>query len=274
MIHSDLNHGILFYMKFKTLQWNINGGKIRTADSDPTKGPGSLKPSYIHEGFDYIVSKIKEYDVDIITLQETHADTHTIQAQVIAEKLGFPYWTNDRYEESHLEKGQGLCQSIISKYPISYHTFELFNNPYFEAVAEDGSTWISHDKGYSLAEMTLSEDKMLTVITLHLLPFPRFKLALDDRSVIEVLTEVSNKLVPHTSNLTLIQGDFNIDDISLKSHLPELFTSLQEIEAAQPTTPGDSRFDHVLYKNVQLISTKVYDTVLTDHYPIISEFEV
>ncbi len=261
-------------MILKTLQWNINGAKIRTADSDPTKGPGSIKPSYIHEGFDYIVSKIQEYDVDVITLQETHADDTIIQAQVIAEKLGFPYWTNDRYEESHLEKGQGLCQSIISKYPISGHSFEFFTNPYFKTVAENGDIWISHNKGYTVAELTLPENQTLNVITLHLLPFPRFKLKLDDIKVIEVLKEVSKKLVSKIMDHTLIQGDFNIDDISLKSHLPELFNLVEEIEATNPTTPGDSRFDHGLYRGLRLINTRTDNDILSDHYPIISQFEI
>ena len=261
-------------MKLKTLQWNINGAKIRSADSDPTKGPGSIKPSYIHEGFDYIISKIQEYDVDVITLQETHVDDTFIQAQVIAEKLSFPYWINDRYEDSHLEKGQGLCQSIISKYPISKHSFQFFNNPHFTTTAENGDEWTSHDKGYSVAELTLSDNKTLVLITLHLLPFPRFKLKLDDSGVVGVLKDVTSKILSNIGDSTLIQGDFNIDALSVEPHLPELFPLMKEIVAIEPTTPGDNRFDHVLYKGLRLTSSKTLNEVLTDHYPIISEFEI
>lgn len=261
-------------MKLKTLQWNINGAKIRTSDSDPTKGPGSIKPSYIHKGFDYILEKIKEYDADVITLQETHADDTKIQAEIIAQKLGFPYWINDRYEDSHLEQGQGLCQSVISKYPIANHSFEFFNNPHFEVRAENGDHWTSHDKGYTRAEIILPNDKTLTVITLHLLPFRRFKLRLEDPGVVKIFKDVSSKILPKITEATLIQGDFNTDDVSLKPHLPELLTVMQEIEAVEPTTPGDSRFDHVLYRGLQLVRNRVYSDVLTDHYPIISEFEI
>ena len=71
-------------MKIRTLQWNIGGGKIRDINSDPTKEIDSVISSYSEEGLDYIITNIKELNVDIITLQETHSDKNTIQAEVIA----------------------------------------------------------------------------------------------------------------------------------------------------------------------------------------------
>ena len=261
-------------MKLKALQWNINGAKIRAAGADPTKGPGSQDPSYIHDDLEYIISKIREWDVDFITLQETHANDAVIQAQVIAERLGFPYWVNDRYDASHLEKGQSLCQSIISKYPTSEHSFEFFNNPNFKTTAQDGSTWMSHDKGCTSVQLALPDGHIVTVITVHLIPFRPFGLAYDNPQVAQVLQDVSEKILAKTKGTTLIQGDFNIDAISLKPYLPLLFAEIHELEAGKPTTPGDSRYDHVLYKALRLISTETSSDVLTDHFPVISEFEI
>ncbi len=261
-------------MKLKTLQWNIGGGKIRDIDSDPTQGIGSLVSSYSLDGLDYIISKIKEWNVDIITFQETHADKNIIQAKVIAEKLGFPYWTNDKYDNSHIEDGQDLCQSIVSQYPIGEHSFKLFNNPLFEVKVPSGDIWISHDKGYTSSEITLPNDKTLEVGTLHLAPFHRFLREYNDPEVIEVLKDVSEKIESNIKELTLVQGDFNIDDASLKSHLPELLKILNEVETIDPTTPRGRKYDHILYKGLILKKIEIYKDVLTDHYPIISEFEI
>jgi endonuclease/exonuclease/phosphatase family metal-dependent hydrolase len=261
-------------MKLKTLQWNIGGAKIRDINSDPTQGPGSLNPSYLNYDLEYIISKIKEFDVDIITLQETHVNQNVIQAKLIAERLGFQYWVNDKYSESHIEDDQDLCQSIISKYPISNHSFEFFKNPYFKSMQENGDEWVSFDKGCSFVQVSLPDFKNITVGTLHLVPFRRFKKEYNDTEVIEILNNVSSKIEPKIKDITLIQGDFNVNDKSLKLHLPNLFNYINEINTDDPTTPKGSWYDHVLYKGLHLINYKVDSSVLTDHYPIISEFEI
>lgn len=261
-------------MKIKTLQWNIGGGKIRKINSDPKQDIGSLISSYSEDGLDYIISKIKEWNPDIVTLQETHANKNIVQVKIIAKQLGFSYFVNDKYSDSHIEKGQYLCQSIISKYPIFKNSFVFFKNPHFKTQAKDGSMWLSIDKGYTSVDITLPNNEILHVSTLHLLPFPRFKREHNDPEVIEVLRDVSNKILIKMKSPTLIQGDFNIDDKSLKMYLPELLTAVDEIETIEPTTPNSRRYDHVLYKDLRFIKYKIYDDVLTDHYPIISEFDI
>lgn len=263
-----------YKMKLKTLQWNIGGGKTRDITSDPTKDVGSVISSYTIDGLDSIISKIKEFDVDIITLQETHANSNIIQAKVIADKLGFKYWVNDKYNDSHLEKGQDLCLSVISKFPISAHSFELFKNPLFENKAENGDIWVSHDKGYTFSEITLPDDKILKILTLHTVPFHRFGVQYNDPRSIELFNNISGLLIPKIAGQALIQGDFNIDDQSLRTYFPELLGVLDEVYTRMPTTPKGNKFDHVLYKNMQYVKNEIYNDVLTDHYPLVTEFEI
>lgn len=260
-------------MKIKTLQWNIGGAKIRKIDADPTQEIGSLVSSYSEDGLCYIIEKLKGYNADILTLQETHADKNDIQSKVIAEQLGYTYWINSKYSNSHIEEGQDLCQTIISRYPISNNSFEYFKNPYFEVIAENGDEWISHDKGYTSSEITISKNK-IGVGTLHLVPFPRFKREYSDPKVLEVLKDVQLKIIPKLKQVNLIQGDFNIDSELLGKYLPELSLKMSEVRTSEPTTPKGKRYDHVLYKGLNFIQSTIDKNVLTDHYPIISEFEL
>lgn len=256
-------------MKLKTLQWNIGGGKIRGSDSDIV-----LDTSYSLDGVDYIISKLKDFDADIVTLQESHAKGDNIQAEYIAREAGYRYWINDEYDDSHVEKGQRLCQSILSKYPINQHTFEFFNNPHFEVRTPQGEMWISHDKGLSSVAVQLPDAKSLHIGTLHMVPFRRFNREFTDMQVQNVLEDVSEKIQNKLKDLYLIQGDFNIDRQSLRAHFPKVLALMEEIEVMVPTTPKGRKYDHILYKGFKPVVTKIYDGALTDHYPVYNEFEI
>lgn len=253
-------------MIIKTLQWNIGGGKIRNTDA-PAEGP------YDVDGVDHIVELLKKHNPDIITLQETHADNKIIQAEIIAKEIGLPYSTNDVYDKSHIEDGQGLGQAIISRFPISEHNFKLFFNPHFETPGPNGGIWISHDKGVSKCNVDLGEVK-IQVATLHLIPFRVFGInPLEEkfRNLRDNIAELSSP----SSNTFLLQGDFNLDDSSLKSFLPTLFEKgVSEVLLNDPTTPKGRKYDHVVYDGLKNIRSEVLSDVLTDHFPVLSEFEI
>lgn len=253
-------------MIIKTLQWNIGGGKIRSA-SVSAEGP------YDINGVAHIAELLKKHNPDIITLQETHADNKIIQAEIIAKEIGLPYSINDVYDKSHIEEGQGLGQAIISRFPISQRNFNLFFNPRFEVVGPDGSKWISHNKGVSKCLLEV-EDVKIQVATLHLIPFRKFKIdPLEEkfRNLRDNIAELSSP----SSNAFLLQGDFNFNDFSLKNLLPALFEKgISEVLLDDPTTPKGRRYDHVVYGGLKHIRSEVLSDVLTDHFPILSEFEI
>jgi len=254
-------------MIIKTLQWNIGGGKIRSADA-PVEGP------YDVDDVAHIVELLKKHNPDIITLQETHADNKIVQAEIIAKEIGLPYSTNDVYDKSHIEEGQGLGQAIISRFPISEHNFKLFFNPHFEVAGPDGSKWISHDKGVSKCLFEIGMNTKVQIATLHLIPFRKFEIdPLEEkfRNLRDNIAELSSP----SSNTFLLQGDFNFDDSSLKSFLPALFEKgVSEVLLDDPTTPKGRKYDHVVYGGLKHIRSEVLSDVLTDHFPVLSEFEI
>ena len=49
---------------------------------------------------------------------------------------------------------------------------------------------------------------------------------------------------------------------------------IDEIIQHEPTIPKGYRLDHVLYKGLQLVSTDIDTSVTTDHFPIVTKFEL
>jgi endonuclease/exonuclease/phosphatase family metal-dependent hydrolase len=255
-------------MQLTTVQWNIGGGKILAPGADPTK-----MASYSEDGLDYVVDYLKTVTPDIITLQEIHINDSLNQAEYIAEKLGMSYWVSDAFADSHIEEGQKLGQAIISKYPISDKESQLYVNLNKEAPSDDGSTtWHSHDKGLTRCSIDLGE-VMLCATTTHLTPFRVFNIDVGSEDGRCILDDVEAKLA-NDSAYQLIQGDFNLDFSQLAPLFPTLINdTMEEIPLEDGTTPKDRRYDHILYKGIQLTASTINKEALTDHYPVVAEFE-
>ncbi len=254
-------------MKLTTVQWNIGGGKIRDTDSDVT-----LPASYSLDGLGHIAETLKAINPDIITLQETHAADGTSQPQALAEQLGYSYWTNDEYADSHVEDGFRLGQGIISRYPINNHKFRMFHNPHYQAEWEEGIV-TSHDKGITTCDIDI-DGQALALMTLHAIPFRPFNIDPLSEDAREVREDMQSK-IQNDSELMLLQGDFNYNEKSLESLLPSIFRpKLYEALQSQPTTPKGRFYDHVAFRGLRLDTSTADSSKLTDHYPVISTFDL
>lgn len=255
-------------MILKTLTWNIGGGKLLQEGADP-----SLMASYTVDGLASVIDVIKHANPDIIALQETQKSTEIDQIKTIAEALGFSYYVHDTTSTSHLDVGSELGHGIISRFPITLHETGFFYNPNLNVTWEDGSIATTFDKGFTNCLIDLGNIQ-IQASTLHLTPFKRFNIALDSEIGKRMLADVEDK-VATSSQLYLLQGDFNINSKSLQDHLPRMFEDgVYEVITNEPTTPKDNTYDHVLFKGMQNTSYSVNTNVLTDHYPIAATFEI
>jgi hypothetical protein len=119
----------------------------------------------------------------------------------------------------------------------------------------------------------LNNEVHITVQTLHTVPFRRYKIELSSAAAKTVIADMSSKLV--IDDRGLIQSDFNLDTISLANFFPELFKQgWQEVLQNEVTTPKGHRYDHILYKGLKMIDSTTIRAVRTDHYPIVSTFEL
>lgn len=251
------------------MQWNIGGGKLLREGTDPT-----LLKSFTKDGLEEIIKVIKEKAPDIITLQETHASKGSSQAQSIAESLGYTYWYNDEYAQSHIEDGQRLGQAIISRFPVVEHSFQLFNNPNFEVIWEDGSFAKSHDKGRTRCKIRLPDGALVVVQTFHAVPFRRFKIDPKSEEAKTVLNDMSSKLLT-SGQKSIIQADFNIDADKLEELFPLLFSAgFKAAFQPNPTTTRGHTYDCLLSDGVKILECEVFKNVLTDHFPLITTLDV
>lgn len=254
-------------MHLTTLQWNIGGAYVRTPNSDAAKDE-----SYTRVDLDYIIECIRRYNPDIVTLQETHTDNTFSQAQHLSTALGFPHYVNDIYNQSHLDPTQQMGQALLSRFPLTDHTFEFFVNPKYTFTHPSGQLWVSHNKGVTRCALDLPDNQVLDIRTTHLIPFHRFHVD-PMRSADEHLRHDMETKLQSDAPHFLLQGDFNFDEP--QTLLPQVFTAgTQEVPLPHGTTPEDRKNDHVIFRGMQLVRSEIISTVLTDHYPIVSEFSV
>lgn len=252
----------------KTIQWNIGGGKTRDEDSDPTD-----QLSYIVDSLDSIVETLAKYEPDVVTLQECHSDEESDQVERIAKGIGLEYYVSDVYDDSHLEKGKKLTQGIISRFSLSDHRFEYFLNPKLETTGPLGEKWLSHDKGVTACMADIG-GRIVNVKTSHSLPFRKFHIDPLSQECAALREDMAQKLSPEQEKF-LFQGDLNYDKTSMGDFLSEIFVSgVSEVLLDSATTPKGRRYDHVLYRGLSYRKSFVDMDVLTDHYPVISEFEI
>lgn len=251
--------------ELKTIQWNIGGGKILADGQDPER-----LSSYSEEGIEHIIDVIGTEEPDIVTLQETHPS----QPAEIASALGYKYWVNHAISQSHIDPGHQIGHGLVSRLPVKHDTFEEFANPLWKTDWEDGTKAVSHPKGISTYDVELAGDELLLVQNLHLIPFRRFGIDQTSADAAPVLRDVEAK-VGRYAGKRLLQGDFNLNAVSLRPLLPGLFEAdLEEVEQEEATTPKGHRIDHVLFAGVAVVKSVVVKSVFTDHYPIVTTFEL
>ncbi len=253
----------------KSLQWNIGAGRIRAQGADPLAAA-----SYNLDGLRKVIELLRAEDPDIITLQEAHAGDGYNQVEMIAAMLGYAYSVSDFFSESHIEAGQRLGQGIISKFPISEHSSQVFINPRFEVIWKDGSSVTSHDKGITSCLINIDGASVATK-TLHLVPFEPFKVDPGSDAAKPLFADVQQKLLDSHPQL-LVQGDLNLGRLNERADvlMPDLSNmGLEELASVLPTMPNGQRPDRILYKGIEILGSRVLNTVLTDHYPVVVTFE-
>jgi endonuclease/exonuclease/phosphatase family metal-dependent hydrolase len=257
-------------MNLRTLTWNIGGGKLLKEGED-----AGLMASYTVDGIDVIAQQIAATNPDIVTIQEAHGNDGDNQIAQIAKKLGYEHYSYDAITDSHIDSTYKLGNGLISRFPISDVKTGRFLNPGLNFELE-GRKAFTHDKGY-ISCMVKIGDIVIYATSLHLIPFRSVGLDFNSDTAQQIMESVSTELEDEQANqYRLIQGDFNINSDTVKAYLEELFSAdgLDEVVLDHPTTPKERMYDHVLFRGLKLTKFIVDSDVLTDHYPVICDFEI
>jgi len=258
-------------MIIRSVQWNVGGCHVCETGRDPL-----LQSSYSVLDVQYVIKQLKKLRPDVVTLQEIHGNARSNQAEEIAEALGMEFCISDFFSESHIAPGQNLGLAIMSRFAISDHQAVKFNNPRFSGVWAGSSAIVkSHDKGVTSCTIEAG-DYYIAVKTLQRVPMRKFGIDPFSPEGKAVFDDVAARLKDsHTQ--VLIQGDFNLWKglPPLSGLIPELVNGgAHELDQPAPTNPTGEWPDRVIYRGLRPVHSEVISDLLTDHFPIIVEFEI
>lgn len=286
--------------------------KILTWNLGFLYGKGSEGSGYEHREKDFyekrmeeLITFVRSENPDIICLQEVDfssaRSSHIDQAKTLALKAGYPYLAEAVSWDAHyipfpywpLSRNFGAMKSggaILSKYPITKHSVELFAKP------------ASHPWWYNLfylhryvQKATISiRDKDYVFLNLHLEAFDKV-----DRMVqARYLNEMAEK-----ERIDFMAGDFNMvpgratkkarfndstDDYEndesfviissgkLKEAIPEeIYLGSESRYFTFPSWKPDRRLDYVFYDGShRLMRAEVLNSQLSDHLPLKASFQI
>lgn len=241
---------------------------------------------------------IKKENADIVAIQEIvrHLEDGVLEeyksksgvesevGEIYPHRFFGPLWVTDAFRKDgkihrafggHIEQGN----EILSKVPIVEATNEHYYKTY--AYALDWTNWKQEDHGRALQVVEIKVgDKRLQVLNIHGI-WTEDKKG-DDRTIKQcefVVNAAKRKQLP-----TIITGDFNLspttDSIKL---INNSFTNLIEKYKIKSTRPdfkdeidtGRNVVDYIFVSgDIKVKDFKVIDTDITDHLPMMLEFEL
>lgn len=246
---------------------------------------------------DKVIKFLKENESDIITLQEvmrgiapTVYDRYN-NSRIIKEELGQysnsffgPVWVADRHMKNGIVTKDfgGLAEQgneIISKYPILEANNMFYHKNYAEFI--DVTNFRQTDHGRALEQVILQiNEKKLQILNVH--GIWNIEKKGDARTLAQcafILEKAMEKELP-----TIIVGDFNLHPETESINLiNQKFTNLikqYDITSTRPTVKdgldvGNSVDDYIFVNSkIKVKEFRVIQTDISDHYPLLLDFEI
>lgn len=326
---------LILFLAWGSYPWSISGrtisGDIFTLKVELTPGPeeqpsvikvltynlsylygkGSEGPGYEHREREYydraiyqVASNIKAWDVDVVFLQEVDFSSarshHFNQAQLIAQKAGFPFvaeapsWTSHYIPFPYwpIRNNFGRMKSggaVLSKYPLSGNEVTLLPKP----MSQPWWYNLFYLHRYFHTVTIEVGDKKFKFLNLHLEAFDKS----DRRKQVEKLIK---KVI--SEQIDLVAGDFNMlpasavkkskffndDDYEndpscelmkssgLNEVIPdEIYAKDEALFFTFPSWKPDRRLDYIWYKSgLKMMKAEVLPSASSDHLPLKASFQI
>lgn len=215
---------------------------------------------------DLFVDSIKEQNPDICGLNEVRGEGpeegYTDQTNAIANGLGY-----NRYFAEAIKVGgtSPYGNAFVTKYPIKRAETIAVPDPILKN--EIGK----YESRCVLKAVVDVCGKDVMVLVCHM------GLALGER---KNAVETICKIVDNTDMPLVLMGDFNATPDS--NELRPLFERLCDTDAVAsqsgkstfPSYRPNIKIDYIFYRNLKCISVQTVEKIISDHYPIVAEFEV
>lgn len=208
-----------------------------------------------------IAKQIKDYDIDVIALQEVITTKSFRYIENLSEKTGMKYFVTFENSPCHLVKNTMFGIAFLSKFPLEVVKKNLLKNPNLTKTTEKG-TYTSHDKGYMIVK--IDAKKPIFVSCTQFLPFHRF-----GADIVKFKDIAKEYEEDNLKNETICCGDFNcIEGVpKLKNTLTSLCKTY-EPAFDEVTTIDGKKCDNILTPKSFTIKSKgmVKNDLSSDHY--------
>lgn len=253
----------------RVVSWNVQACRIRSPEADPVPSK-----SYDKTDLTYIANKLLELEADVIFLQEIHANEESDQASQIAQQIGLKHVITDTIDDvSFIDGDYRFCQSVISRIPFSNHEYLALDYPPYEAEYK-GRMYTSRDSGISKVVIEV-DGRVIELVTTHMLPFGTFKIdPFGDES--EPIRRALTDYLQGLGDTWILGGDINVNTPDIHNFLPDVFDNpeIKSIPLPSATSAWGDQLDHFVYKGIQVANLKIDSSTLTDHFPVIVDFEL
>lgn len=285
--------------------------KILTFNVGFLYGRGSEGPGYEYRELpfyqttlDKISKEIKDWDADVVCLQEVDFDSsrsHGMnQAQYIAKKSGHPYVAEAVSWESNyipfpywpMKNNFGRMKSggaIISKYPLSDHEVVLLAKPM-------ANPWLYNlfylHRYFQKVTINVGE-KEFKIINLHLEAFDKVDRKFQTSKLVQKVKDEKIDIV--TGDFNTVPSSavkrskfYNADDYendtsyevmaaaSLSEVIPDdIYAKDESLYFTFPAWAPDRRLDYIWYKrDLKMMKAEVLPSAISDHLPLRASFQI
>lgn len=217
------------------------------------------------------INKIKGFNVDICGLNEVRGEgpleDYTDQTNTIADGLGY----NRYFGEAIKVRGTSpYGNAIVSKMPFkSIETVRIPDPEKTNEINRDGEP-VHYESRIIIKAVFEENGKEFCVLVTHM------GLAVSERrNAVEALC----RIIDETEIPLILMGDFNsIPDDEI---LLPLFERLEDTDSvsSKPNAPTyasyepEIKIDYILYRGLKCTHAETVEEIISDHFPIIAEFE-
>ena len=216
--------------------------------------------------------KIKEYGADICGLNEVRGegplDGYTDQTNSIADTLKYYRYFGEAIKVNGTSP---YGNAIVSMFPFkSVETIKIPDSDKNNELNREGEP-VHYESRAIIKAIFELDDREICVLVTHM------GLALSERiNAVSKLCEI----IDTTELPVILMGDFNStpDEDVLKP----LFDRLDDTDslsdnprnATYASYNPEIKIDYVLYRGIKCIGAKTVNEIISDHFPIIAEFEI
>ncbi|MGF7229664.1 MAG: endonuclease/exonuclease/phosphatase family protein [Candidatus Saccharibacteria bacterium] len=210
-------------MKIRVGTWNIAGARKMLSMERFDYGT--------QEELDYFAEQLQTLQLDIVCLQESHANSHNSLAELLANSLDMSYVAESPGCPSHIDSTYMLTTAIISRIPFTTEQSLLLPHPTFELKFQHSGKVVPPYDRYAQV-VTFNS---FTVANIHTEPLGAFGLQYDTGLGKDLGHGIDTLLAGALSRPLLFPADFNQHDLSnafplllekfsLKDALPNIST--------------------------------------------------